>query len=133
MFYEKVELEHMILKPNMILNGYYSGVSNHQGETAEATVKSFKRTVPAAVPMIAFLSGGQADGVAVGNLNAINTYTGIHDNPWYMSFSFGRELQQNALRLWAEGKRKDAQEALLKRANQCSLATQGEFHGTVNI
>jgi len=133
MFYEKVELEHMILKPNMILSGYYSGVSNHQGETAEATVKSFKRMVPAAVPMIAFLSGGQADGEAVGNLNAINIYTGIHDSPWYMSFSFGRELQQNALKLWAEGKKEHAQDALLERANQCSLATQGEFHGTVNI
>jgi fructose-bisphosphate aldolase class I len=134
MFYEKVELEYMILKPNMILNGYYSGIDNDQGETAEATIKSFKRTVPSAVPMIAFLSGGQADGVAVKNLNAINTYnTGISDSPWHVSFSFGRELQQNALRLWAEGKREDAQDALLKRANQCSLATKGEFYGAVNI
>ena len=132
MFYEKVELEYMILKPSMILNGYDSGISNHQGETAESTIKSFRRTVPSAVPMIAFLSGGQADGAAVGNLNAINTYSGI-SSPWYMSFSFGRELQQNALRLWAEGKREDAQDALLKRANQCSLATQGKVHGTTNL
>ena len=117
----------------LILNGYDSGISNHQGKTAEATIKSFRRMVPAAVPMIAFLSGGQADGAAVGNLNAINTYARISDSPWYMSFSFGRELQQNALRLWAEGKREDAKDALLKRANQCSLATRGEFHGTVNI
>ena len=129
MFYEKVELEHMILKPNMILNGYDSGISNHPGETADTTVKSFRRTVPAAVPMIAFLSGGQDDGVAVANLNAMNIYT----ESWYMSFSFGRELQQNALRLWAEGKKEDAKDALLERANQCSLATQGDFHGTVNI
>ena len=129
MFYEKVELEHMILKPNMILHGYDSIISNHPGETAEATVKSFRRTVPAAVPMIAFLSGGQADGVAVANLNAMNIYS----ESWYMSFSFGRELQQNALRLWAEGKKEDAKDALLERANQCSLATQGDFHGTVNI
>ena len=129
MFYEGVELEHMILKPNMILNGYDSGINNHAGETAEATVKSFRRTVPAAVPMIAFLSGGQADGVAVENLNAMNIYT----ESWYMSFSFGRELQQNSLRLWSEGKKKDAKDALLERANQCSLATQGDFHGTVNI
>ena len=129
MFYEGVELEHMILKPNMILNGYDSGISNHAGETAKSTIKSLSRTVPSAVPMIAFLSGGQADGVAVSNLNAMNMYT----EPWYMSFSFGRELQQNALRLWAEGKKEAAKDALLRRANQCSLATQGEFHGTVNI
>jgi fructose-bisphosphate aldolase class I len=132
MFYEKVELEYMILKPSMILNGYDSGIDNHQGETAEATVESLRRMVPAAVPMIAFLSGGQADGAAVGNLNAMNAYAGT-SSPWYMSFSFGRELQQNALRLWAEGKREYAKDALLERANQCSLATQGDFHGPVNI
>ena len=130
MFYEKVKLEHMILKPNMILHGYNHAVSINNDEVADMTVSSLRRAVPAAVPMIAFLSGGQIDGEAVKNLNAINQYC---RPPWYMSFSFGRELQQNALKLWAEGKREDAQDALLKRANQCSLATQGELHGTTNL
>ena len=80
--------------------------------------------------MVAFLSGGQADGVAVENLNAINNEPNL---PWYTSFSFGRELQHNSLNLWAEGKKEDAKDALLERAIQCSLSTQGELHGTVNI
>ena len=130
MFYEKVKLEYMILKPNMILNGYASGIKNDPSVTAEFTVRSFKRTVPSAVPIIAFLSGGQDDGVAVENLNAINNE---NDLPWYMSFSFGRELQHNALKYWAEGNKEDAKDALLGRAIQCSLSTQGELHGTVNI
>jgi len=133
MFYEKVELEYMILKPNMILHGYNYASSINSYEAAETTVSSFRRTVPAAVPMIAFLSGGQIDGMAVKNLNAINQYADTLGKPWYMSFSFGRELQQNSLRLWAEGKKEEAMDALLERANQCSLATQGELHGTVNI
>jgi len=130
MFYEKVELEYIILKPNMILNGYDSGIENDPGVTAEFTVRSFKRVIPAAVPMIAFLSGGQADGVAVENLNAINSESNL---PWHMSFSFGRELQHNALKYWAEGNKEDAKDALLGRAIQCSLSTRGELHGTVNI
>ena len=130
MFYEKVELEHIILKPSMILNGYNSGVKNNPKITAKFTTRSFKRTIPPAVPMIAFLSGGQADGVAVENLKAINNETNL---PWYVSFSFGRELQHNALRYWAEGNMEDAKDALLGRAIQCSLSTQGELHGTVNI
>ena len=139
MFYENVELENMILKPNMISHGYRSSMwipidaartAPNSEQIAHETVSSLKRCVPAAVPMIAFLSGGQPDGIATENLNAINEYDYL---PWYTSFSFGRELQQNALRLWAEGKKEDAKDALLERANQCSLATQGELHGTVNI
>ena len=130
MFYERVELEYIILKPNMILNGYESDVENDPSITAELTTRSFKRTIPSAVPMIAFLSGGQDDGVAVENLNAINKESNL---PWYVSFSFGRELQKNALSLWANAKKQDAKNALLERANQCSLATQGELHGTINI
>lgn len=142
MFYEGVKLEHMILKPNMILHGYNSFPTSklqpidakrtvtYSELVAEITVKSFKRTVPSAVPMIAFLSGGQVDGEAVENLNAINEYDFL---PWYASFSFGRELQQNSLKLWADGKKEDAQGALLERANQCSLAAQGEFNGTTNL
>ena len=130
MFYEKVELEHIILKPNMILNGYNSGVKNNPKITAKFTTRSFRRTIPPAVPMVAFLSGGQADGVAVENLNAINNETNL---PWYTSFSFGRELQHNALKYWAEGNKEDAKDALLGRAIQCSLATKGELHGSINI
>ena len=112
MFYEGVKLEHMILKPNMILHGYNSFPTSKLQ------------------PIIAFLSGGQVDGEAVENLNAINEYDFL---PWYASFSFGRELQQNSLKLWADGKKEDAEGALLERANQCSLAAQGEFNGTTNL
>ena len=127
MFYEKVKLEYIILKPNMILNGYSSGKENNAEQTAEVTIKSFKRLVPSAVPMIAFLSGGQDDGVATENLNAMNEM--FQYLPWYLSFSFGRELQHGALRLWAGGEKEQARMALLDKAEHCSLATRGELYG----
>ena len=134
MYYEHVELESMILKPNMVLHGYdNNGPLPQTFDTARNltdseiiannTLECFKRCVPAAVPMIAFLSGGQADGVAVKNLNQINKQS----SPWYATFSFGRELQQNSLALWANGQLNDAKQALLSRAKECSQASSGSL------
>ena len=77
--------------------------------------------------MIAFLSGGQDDGVATDNLNVMNDI--FQYLPWYLSFSFGRELQHGALRLWAGGEKDQARMALLDKAEHCSLATRGELYG----
>ncbi len=122
-----VHLEHMILKPNMILPGKSCRTAAPQ-EIAEATLKILKRTVPAAVPSINFLSGGQGPEEATGNLNAINQMKG--NAPWQLSISYGRALQQPALYAW-QGKaenRKNTQKALLKRARLNSLARQGKYH-----
>ncbi len=121
-----VRLEHMILKPNMVLPGKDSDRADSQ-QIAEATLKVLKRSVPAAVPSINFLSGGQGPEEATENLNAINQLRG--NAPWQLSISYGRALQQPALHAW-QGKPenyKAAQQALLKRARLNSLARQGEY------
>ncbi len=129
--YENVVLEHMILKPNMVLSGYQNDTSLPE-EVADMTIRCFRRCVPAAVPMVAFLSGGQPDGNAVANLNAMNAEDSIY-SPWYLSFSFGRELQQKALASWSEGYDFGAKEEFLKRAKECSLATWGELNEPPNL
>ncbi len=121
-----VRLEHMILKPNMILPGKESRRADPQ-EIAEATLKVFKRSVPAAVPSINFLSGGQNPEEATENLNAINQLRG--NGLWQLSISYGRALQQPALHAW-QGKaenREAAQQALLNRARLNSLARRGKY------
>ena len=119
-----VTLEHMILKPNMVLPGKGCRTADPE-EIAEATLKIFRRTVPAAVPTINFLSGGQSPEEATANLNAINQLPG----PWQLSISYGRALQQPVLQAW-QGKAENvetAQAALLKRARLNSLARQGQY------
>lgn len=121
-----VRLEHMILKPNMILPGKESAQGTPR-EIAEATLKVLKRSVPAAVPSINFLSGGQSPQEATENLNAINQLRG--NSPWQLSISYGRALQQPVLHAWqglAEN-REVAQQALLKRAKLNSLARGGKY------
>ena len=121
-----VELEGMVLKPNMVLSGYDCSEQASIQEVAEMTVDCFLNTVPAAVPGIAFLSGGQSDELATANLNAMNQ---IDDTPWNLTFSYGRALQAPALKAWS-GKAENistAQEALMKRANFNGLATLGEY------
>lgn len=121
-----VIFEHMILKPNMVLPGKDCRRAEPE-EVAEATLKILKRTVPAAVPSINFLSGGQGAEEATANLNAINQQRG--NAPWQLSISYGRALQQPALHVW-QGKPENvaaAQAALLKRARLNSLARQGEY------
>jgi fructose-bisphosphate aldolase class I len=119
-----VILEHMILKPNMVLPGKKCR-TKAPDEIAEATIRVFRRTVPAAVPSINFLSGGQSPEEATINLNAINQIGG----PWQLSISYGRALQQPVLEVWQgnPGNVADAQTALLKRARLNSLARQGLY------
>ena len=121
-----VVLELMLLKPNMVLPGKENRRAEPE-EVAEATLKVLSRTVPAAVPSINFLSGGQGPEEATSNLNAINLQRG--KAPWQLSISYGRALQQPALQAWAgrEENREAAQQALLKRARLNSLARQGGY------
>ena len=121
-----VELEGMVLKPNMVLSGYDCSEQASVQEVAEMTVDCFFNTVPAAVPGIAFLSGGQSDELATAHLNAMNQIDGT---PWNLTFSYGRALQAPALKAWS-GKAENiptAQEALMKRAIFNGLATKGEY------
>ena len=131
-FYElygqNVELEGMVLKPNMVLSGYNCSDQASVEQVAELTVTVFKRSVPSAVPGIAFLSGGQSDEHATAHLNAMNQLIG-DNSPWNLTFSYGRALQAPALKAWA-GKDEnisDAQEAFYKRAKLNSLATKGDY------
>ncbi len=94
---QRVSLEGMILKPNMVISGKGCPAQAGVREVAEATVRALSRSVPAAVPGICFLSGGQSDALATAHLNAMNA-TGPY--PWELSFSYGRALQAPALRGW---------------------------------
>ncbi|WP_291010623.1 class I fructose-bisphosphate aldolase [Hydrogenophaga sp.] len=129
-----VALEAMILKPNMVLPGLSCGEPASLAEVAEATLSCLRRTVPAAVVGVAFLSGGQPATLATARLNAMhqpNQTSGspAFELPWPLSFSFGRALQQPALGLWAgkDGNRVIAQNALLHRARCNAAAVQGAY------
>lgn len=122
-----VALEHIMLKPNMVLEGEDHPSKANAQEIAEATIHVFRRTVPAAVPSINFLSGGMTPETATANLNALQATS--FDAPWILSFSFGRALQQPVLQAW-QGRAENlanAQQALLKRARLNSLAQRGEY------
>jgi fructose-bisphosphate aldolase class I len=121
-----VILELMILKPNMVLAGKDLRRAEPE-EVAAATLKILRRTVPAAVPSINFLSGGQGAEEATANLNALNRQSGCA--PWLLSISYGRALQQPALQAWRgeAGNTRAAQSALLNRARLNHLAMLGEY------
>ena len=125
LFEHRVRLEATVLKPNMVISGKKCPERAGVDEVAEKTVRCLRRTVPAAVAGIAFLSGGQSDEEATAHLSAINT---LGENlPWPLSFSYGRALQAAPLTAWA-GKRENAaaaQRALLHRAHMNGLATTG--------
>lgn len=126
-----VVLEHMILKPNMVLPGKDHPARSSAEEIAAATLRVFRRTVPAAVPSINFLSGGLSPEQATANLNAMNA--GFPDAPWLLSFSYGRALQQPVLQAW-QGKAENvaaAQQALLKRAGLNGAAQRGEYQASM--
>ena len=128
LYKQGVQFEEMILKPNMVLSGYDADNRAGVDEVASATVQCLLRSVPAAVPGIAFLSGGQSDEDATAHLNAMNQILG-DSKPWNLSFSYGRALQQPALKAW-QGKDENisrAQEAFLKRAKLNSLASLGKY------
>ena len=121
-----VDLSGVILKPNMILAGNNSKNQISNEETAKLTVKCLKESVPSEVPGIAFLSGGQTEVQATENLNLINKY---NDTNFVMSYSYGRALQQSALKHWAKNTKdiNGTQAVFDHRARMCSLAAQGKW------
>ncbi|MFZ1414517.1 MAG: class I fructose-bisphosphate aldolase [Defluviicoccus sp.] len=126
---QRVELEGILLKPNMVVSGTECLRKAGATEVAERTLRCLKRTVPPAMPGIAFLSGGQSSEEATTHLNMMNSRFGPH--PWPLSFSYGRALQEPALRAWrgvAENAAA-AQELLLKRARLNSAAVAGAYTG----
>jgi len=122
----RVSLEGTVLKPNMVIAGKKCGKQASVEEVAEKTIACFKRTVPAAIPGIVFLSGGQSDEDATAHLNAMNAIGGF---PWKMSFSYGRALQAAPLKAWGgEAQNVPAgQRAFLHRAKMNGLATLGDW------
>ena len=130
LFHHQVELENIILKPSMITSGKGFASFSTPEEISDYTLSVFRNNVPAAVPSINFLSGGQTSQQATANLNAINS-SGYQ--PWLLSFSYGRALQEDCLKAWG-GKDANiarAQEVLLKRAKLNSLACLGEYNQTM--
>ena len=126
LFDQRVDIAGTLLKPNMVLSGYEASNRAGADEVAEWTLKCFYKHVPAAVPGIVFLSGGQSDEDATAHLNAINA-RGPH--PWQLSFSYGRALQAPALKAWG-GKPENveaAQRAYYHRAKLNSAARTGTY------
>jgi fructose-bisphosphate aldolase class I len=126
LFSQRVVYEGMLLKPNMVISGKDSRTQAGPEEVAETTVRCFRSVVPAAVPGIVFLSGGQGDEQATANLNAMNA---IGPHPWELSFSYGRALQAPSLSAWKGDERNVAagQEALAHRARLNGAARSGEY------
>ena len=126
LYYQKVALEGIVLKPNMVVPGKKSSKKASVQEVAEKTVRLLKACVPGAVPGIAFLSGGQSDEEATAHLDAMNK---IGELPWNLTFSYGRALQHAPQTTWA-GKAENvaaAQRAFLHRAKMNGLATRGQW------
>jgi fructose-bisphosphate aldolase, class I len=125
---QKVILEGMILKPNMVVPGSTCPTQETVDEVADATINCFLRAVPAAVPAIAFLSGGQSAELASARLNAMNVRFKSR-SPWAVAFSFARAIQQPALELWKglDANVPAAQQALYHRARCNRAARRGEY------
>jgi fructose-bisphosphate aldolase class I len=123
---QRVALEGMILKPNMVIAGKKSTKQSSVEEVAEKTIRLLKSCVPAAVPGIAFLSGGQSDADATAHLNAMNRAGGL---PWHLTFSYGRALQAAPQKAWSgkAGNVAAGQQAFIHRARMNSLASKGEW------
>jgi fructose-bisphosphate aldolase class I len=131
LYRQRVTIEHTILKTNMVISGKKCKTQAGVAEVAEKTVRCLLRTVPAALPGIVFLSGGQSSQLATAHLNAMNKM--YPDLPWPLSFSYGRALQDDCLKAWA-GKAenlKKAQAALLHREKCNSLACMGKYSGSM--
>ena len=123
---QRVALEGMILKPNMAISGKKSAKQASVEEVAEKTIRMLKACVPAAVPGVAFLSGGQSDEEATAHLNAMNR---IGHLPWKLTFSYGRALQAAPQKAWS-GKSENVaagQRAFTHRARMNALASRGEW------
>ncbi|MDE2149275.1 MAG: fructose-bisphosphate aldolase class I [Gammaproteobacteria bacterium] len=130
LFTQRVLLEGMILKPNLVIAGKKNPWQADRKTVAEATLRVLKRRVPAAVPGIAFLSGGQSDEDATAHLDQIHKLGG---GPWLLSFSYGRALQAAALKAWG-GRAENvaaAQRAFLHRARMNGLAASGRWESAL--
>jgi fructose-bisphosphate aldolase class I len=126
LYFQRVPLEGIVLKPNMAISGKKAGKRASVQEVAEKTVKMLKACVPGAVPGIAFLSGGQSDEEATAHLDAMNKIGGL---PWKLTFSYGRALQAAPQKAWG-GKAANvttAQAAFAHRAKMNGLASQGQW------
>jgi fructose-bisphosphate aldolase class I len=123
---QRVHFEQMLLKPNMVLSGYDASGRAGVQDVAEQTIRCFRRHVPAAVPGIVFLSGGQTDEDATAHLNAMNA---MGPHPWELSFSYGRALQAPSLKAWAgdSANVESGQAAYLHRARMNGLARSGSY------
>ena len=126
LYHQRVDLQGILLKPNMVISGKGSPTQAGAQEVAEWTIRCFRETVPAAVPGIVFLSGGQSDEQASENLNAINS---LGPQPWVLSFSYGRALQAPALAAWGgdAANVEAAQSFLVLRARCNSAAVAGRY------
>ena len=120
----------MVLKPSMVISGKDCPKQASVSEVAARTLAVLKRTVPAAVPGIAFLSGGQSDELASAHLDAMNRLGG---GPWALTFSYGRALQQPSLKAWkgAPANVPAAQAALLHRARMNGMAALGQYQAAM--
>lgn len=132
LYSQRVLLEGIILKPNMVLPGLTSPRQETVDEVAEATMACLRRTVPAAVPGVAFLSGGQSGELASKRLNAMNLNFKVRP-PWEVAFSFGRAIQEPALSIWRgmAANSSAAQHALYHRAKCNRAARLGEYNAQV--
>ena len=126
MILNKVDLKGTILKPNMILPGVDNKEKIECKKIAELTLKCLEESVPSEVPGIAFLSGGQTEKEASKNLNEINK---LNKTNFTMTYSYGRALQQSALKFWSKDIKNIAgtQNTFNHRAKMCSLAAQGKW------
>ena len=133
LYTQRVTLEGMILKPNMVVPGLACPRQEAVDEVADATVKCLLRAVPAAVPGIAFLSGGQASELASARLNAMNARFKSRV-PWALAFSFARAIQQPAMEIWhgEAAHVSAAQQALYHRANCNRAARRGEYNSAMD-
>lgn len=125
LYRHKVSLEHIVLKPSMVISGKSCAQKASVNAVAEATLRVLRRTVPGAVPTINFLSGGQSSEQATAHLNAMNQ----HQLPWNLSFSYARALQDECMKIW-KGQSANvaaAQKSFYKRAKLNSLAATGKY------
>lgn len=130
LYRHQVKLEYTVLKPSMVINGKNCKEKASVEQVAEATIRILKRTVPAALPSINFLSGGQTPLQATAHLNAMRNLGPL---PWNLSFSYARALQENCMKTW-KGQNKNipaAQNEFFKRAKLNSLAAQGLYLPTM--
>lgn len=126
LYKHKVKLEYIVLKPSMVISGKKCSVQSSPEQVGKMTVAVLKRTVPAAVPTINFLSGGQSSEQATANLQAMNALGNL---PWNLSFSYARALQDNPMKIWhgENANVQAAQQAFYKRAKLNSLAATAKY------